>query len=86
MSISLDSMSQLSDEQTTEETWLHQHEIDRLMVNVAQLSPREQELIALKYGAQLTNRKIADIMKLSESNVGTILHRVISQLREQWED
>lgn len=59
---------------------------DRLYTLLDTLPPREQELIALKYGAGLTNRRIAQITELSESNIGTILHRVIQKLRLEWED
>jgi general secretion pathway protein D len=38
-------------------------------------------LIALKYGAAINNRLIAQLTGLSESNVGTILHRVVHQAR-----
>jgi RNA polymerase sigma-70 factor, ECF subfamily len=48
------------------------------------LSDRERELVALKYGAELTNRLIARLTGLSESNVGSILHRVVGSLREKW--
>jgi len=41
-------------------------------------------LIALKYGASLNNRQIAELTGLSESNVGTILHRTVGALRAQW--
>ena len=56
----------------------------RLTALAAQLSQREQELIALKYGAVLDNRQIARLLRLSESNVGTILHRAVQTLRSQW--
>jgi RNA polymerase sigma-70 factor, ECF subfamily len=46
---------------------------------------RDRELIALKYGAELTNREISKITGLSESNVGTILYRVVSKLRKELE-
>ncbi len=49
---------------------------------IATLSEREQEMIALKFGAGLTNRQIADLLKLSESNVGVILYRTLGKLRE----
>lgn len=52
---------------------------------LSQYPKREQELITLKYGAELTNREIARITGLSESNVGTILHRVVDKLRTEWE-
>ena len=48
------------------------------------LAERERELIALKYGAMLSNRDIARLLGLSESNVGTILHRTVQALRERW--
>jgi RNA polymerase sigma-70 factor, ECF subfamily len=49
------------------------------------LPERDRELIALKYGAGLTNRAIARQTGLSESNVGTILSRVVNRLRAQLE-
>jgi|SRR3972149_275089 len=46
------------------------------------LKPNEQELIALKFGGEMTNREISRIMGLSESNVGTILCRTMRKLRD----
>jgi len=69
-----------------EETMMEQDEILRLRRLLAQLPPREQELVALKYGSGLTNRTIAQMTGLSESNVGTILHRVVQMLRTQLKD
>lgn len=48
---------------------------------VAGLSEREREIIALKYGGQETNRNIARLTGLGESNVGTIVHRALSKLK-----
>ncbi|MGC3982998.1 MAG: sigma-70 family RNA polymerase sigma factor [Steroidobacteraceae bacterium] len=56
----------------------------RLGQLLAKLPERERELLALKYGGEATNRDIAKLTGLSESNVGTILHRVVQQLRAQW--
>lgn len=58
----------------------------RLSVLLARLADRERELVALKYGAGLTNRAIAHLSGLSESNVGVILHRTIQTIRSQWEN
>jgi len=52
---------------------------------LSELSTQEQDIIALKFGADLTNRAIADILSISESNVGTTLHRSIKKLKLQWE-
>lgn len=49
------------------------------------LPSREREVIALKYGAEMTNRAIAAVTGLTESNVGTILHRTVHTLRKQWD-
>jgi RNA polymerase sigma-70 factor, ECF subfamily len=59
-------------------------DLARLGVLTAMLPERERELIALKYGASLNNRMIAGLTGLSESNVGTILHRLVRTLRAQW--
>jgi RNA polymerase sigma-70 factor, ECF subfamily len=45
------------------------------------LSPRERELVALKFFAGLANREIADVIGTTETNAGTRLHRVIEKLR-----
>jgi len=47
-------------------------------------SERERELVALRYGAGLTHRAIARLTGLTESNVGTILHRTVADLRARW--
>ena len=57
----------------------------RLSALLAHLPVRERELIALRYGAELSNRRIAELTSLSESNVGVMLHRIIKHLRAQWE-
>jgi RNA polymerase sigma-70 factor, ECF subfamily len=52
---------------------------------MGELPHRDRELLALKYGSGATNRAIARITGLSESNVGTILHRVVNALRDRYE-
>jgi RNA polymerase sigma-70 factor (ECF subfamily) len=59
-------------------------DLARLAALTANLPSRERELIALKYGASLNNRLIAELTGLSESNVGTVLHRLVKTLRTQW--
>ncbi|HEY2782617.1 MAG TPA: sigma-70 family RNA polymerase sigma factor [Steroidobacteraceae bacterium] len=59
-------------------------DLARLALLCGGLPERERELVALKYGALINNRLIAELTGLSESNVGTILHRVVQTLRERW--
>jgi RNA polymerase sigma-70 factor (ECF subfamily) len=58
--------------------------VRRLQRLLGGLSARERELLALKYGADATNRDIATLTGLRESNVGTILHRTVAALRAAW--
>jgi RNA polymerase sigma-70 factor (ECF subfamily) len=73
-----------SPDRTPEEQVVHQSEAQRLAALLATLEPRQRELIAMKYGADMTNRAIAHATGLSESNVGTILHRAVESLRGRW--
>lgn len=82
---SLDSIPHIADETDVEATVQKRRDFARLASLLTGLSERERELVALKYGAEMTNRAIAQVTGLSESNVGTILHRVVLKLREQWE-
>jgi RNA polymerase sigma-70 factor, ECF subfamily len=69
---------------TPEEDNVRASDGERLRALLAQLPDRERELISLKYGAGATNRAIAKLTGLSESNVGTIVHRVVEALRRDW--
>ena len=63
-----------------------EREEHRRLANLLRTLPeREIELIALKYGAGLSNREIARTTRLSESNVGTILCRTIHWLKQKLE-
>ena len=52
--------------------------IDRLKT----FPQREQDIISLKFDAELTNAEIAKVMGLGESNVRVILFRTLRRLRE----
>jgi RNA polymerase sigma factor (sigma-70 family) len=58
---------------------------DKLLVAGAmrRLQTRDRELIALKFFAGLENAQIARVLGITNSNVGTQLHRAISRLREE---
>jgi RNA polymerase sigma-70 factor (ECF subfamily) len=73
-----------SPDDTPEQQAVRHSEGQRLAARLATLTPRQRELIAMKYGADMTNRAIARATGLSESNVGTILHRAVEELRGRW--
>ena len=53
-----------------------------LAAAVARLSPRERELIALRYGADLKAKDIAEQLGLSTNAVEVALHRALARLRQ----
>ena len=61
-----------------------QSDAARLAALLEGLPERDRELLSLRYGADMTHRDIAAATGLSESNVGTILHRAVQTLRQQW--
>ena len=75
-----------SDAETPETAALRSGQSLRLDRLLRELPDRERELVALKYGTDATNRAIATLTGLSESNVGTILHRTIVSLRARWDE
>ena len=75
-----DNLEALNDPSPEEAVTLAQDR-ERLRWLLARLPDREQEIIALKYGAGLTNRQIAALVGLTESHVGTLLHRTVQRLR-----
>lgn len=52
---------------------------------LSKLSVKERNIVALKFAAELKNTDIADIMGISESNVGVILFRSLKKIRKELE-
>lgn len=68
--------------QTPDQILIRNEQNTDLMLALNELSERERNIVALKYGAELANTQIASVMKLSESNVGVILFRSLKRLRK----
>lgn len=49
------------------------------------LNNKKRNIIAYKFGANLKNVEIAKILKISESNVGVMLHRIMKKLKSEME-
>jgi RNA polymerase sigma-70 factor (ECF subfamily) len=50
------------------------------------LNPYEQELVAFKFGAGMTNREMAEVLGKSETAVGSAIYRIMQKLRAKWRD
>jgi RNA polymerase sigma-70 factor (ECF subfamily) len=84
--VSINNINLPSKNESLESGVERRNDYERLSLLLMQLNERERTLISLKYGAGFTNREISKLTDLSESNVGTILHRVITRLRDNWEN
>jgi RNA polymerase sigma-70 factor (ECF subfamily) len=62
--------------------------IERLTVAaaLARLDERAQDLLALRYGADLTARQIGELLDLRTNAVEVALHRALSRLRPELEE
>ena len=57
--------------------------LTRVGAALSTLSEREREILSLKVDGGLRYKEIAEVMKLSVSNVGFILHGAITKLRKE---
>jgi RNA polymerase sigma-70 factor (ECF subfamily) len=80
----LDDAAEIAAASTPEDEHERASDRNRLAALIERLPERERELLALKYGAGMTNRAIAELLGLGESNVGTIVHRAVQTLRRDW--
>jgi len=66
-----------------EQTLLEREQMAILLYHVHQLSLREQEILSLKFDAELSNRQISQVMGTSEVNVRVTIYRVLQKLRQR---
>ena len=71
----------LPDDPSPEEIVILTQDKERVLKAVRRLDGRSREILALKFGGPLTNREIAELTGLTESNVGVILCRSLLKLR-----
>ena len=82
--VSSDEHPQLLDLLESEEDPLERRlSVEQLKGWLSHLGPREQEILALRYGADLQAAEIAELCDLSTANVHQILSRSLRHLREQ---
>jgi RNA polymerase sigma factor (sigma-70 family) len=67
---------------------VEQRALERAAVRaaLATLKARDREVIALKFHAGLDNAEIAQVLGVSPTNAGTLLHRAMTKLREAVDD
>src|SRR3954452_19322825 len=55
---------------------------EEVRVALSSLDPRDRDLVALKFAGGLSNGEIARVLGMSETNVGSRLHRAVEKLRK----
>jgi RNA polymerase sigma factor (sigma-70 family) len=78
-------VAEVADSPTSEE--LEKEAVERITVAaaVAGLGAQERELVALRYGADLTSRQIAELVGMKTNAVEVALHRARERLRAELE-
>jgi len=56
---------------------------EALFKALAMLSDKERNMIAMKYAAGLKNAEIAELLGVSGSNIGVVLHRSLKKLQKE---
>jgi RNA polymerase sigma-70 factor (ECF subfamily) len=64
-----------------EELVIHAQDKEQVLLALQSLDQRSREILALKFSGELSNREIAGLTGVSESNIAVILYRSLSKLR-----
>jgi RNA polymerase sigma-70 factor, ECF subfamily len=81
--ISLDSVPEFTlQAQSPEQEFQAREAFGEILQTLAGFPEREQEVIALRYGATLSVQEIARIMGMRENHVSVLLHRTIEKLKQ----
>ena len=65
-----------------EDSFIQKEDVRLLLAHIRRMPEEKQELLSMKYFLRMTNREIAKATGMSESNVGTTLHKLIGKLRK----
>jgi len=80
---SLDSITELVLlKPSPEELAIRDDEHQAMFRAMAKLRDKERNIIAMKFAAGLKNSEIADLMGISESNIGVVVYRILKKLRK----
>lgn len=73
---------QIDSQYRLEDLIIEQELKEILLKALLDLDERQRTIVALKFGANMKNREIAQMLNLTESNVGTILYRSLKLLKD----
>ncbi len=75
-----------ADSRNTPEQQMVSDEGDQhLLMAMEMLGEREKKIVSLKYFSGISNKEIAEMMDMTPSNVGVVLHRTLDKLKKMLE-
>jgi len=66
-----------------EQTVVQREQVARMLRDLGTLSPRQQEILSLRFAGRLTNREIAGVLDMNERTVSVTILRALRKLRER---
>lgn len=79
---SLDSVLEMIAEEANPEQMICQAEETKMLLGmIKNLKEKERNIIAYKFGANLKNKEIAELLEIGEKNVSVILYRTLKKLK-----
>lgn len=82
--ISLDKITFLrSDKKEPEEVVIASEEKNILSKALTKISKKDNEILALKFASELKNTEISEVLGISISNVGVMIHRALARLKKE---
>ena len=71
----------MSEESGPEQMMFQAEETKMLLGMIKNLKEKERNIIAYKFGANLKNKEIAELLEIGEKNVSVILYRTLKKLK-----
>ena len=85
--VSLDRIPDLvADVPNQEERVLREERLSMILNANRRLRPADQEILSLRYGAELNNQEIAEALNISGNAVAVRVHRALARLKEAVEE
>lgn len=77
---------EISSEEDPEKMMMMEESARQIAEAVRHLKDQERALIAYRFGAELKNKEIAEVMGLSERHIAMLLHRTLKKLKRALEE
>ena len=79
-------MGMISGEQQPDEVVVMNEKNHELMVGLSRLKDKERQILSMKFATELKHGEIGEVLGISASQVGVIVHRAMGKLRKYLEE